>query len=41
MRLYCCPECRGTAVTWNRRLGKAVCAKDGTPVSEFKLLADG
>jgi hypothetical protein len=34
---YCCPECNGNAVTWDRSLRKAVCPKDGTPVSEFKL----
>jgi hypothetical protein len=40
LRVYCCPECSGTAVTWNNSLRKAVCPKDGTPVREFKLLVD-
>jgi len=34
---YCCPECSGTGVTWDMSLKKAVCPKDSTPVSEFKL----
>ena len=38
---YCCPECSGTEVTWDRSLGKAVCSKDGTPVSEFRLVVNG
>jgi hypothetical protein len=38
---YCCPECSGTVVTWDRRLKKAVCARDGTPVSEFRLPVKG
>jgi transcription initiation factor TFIIIB Brf1 subunit/transcription initiation factor TFIIB len=41
LRVYCCPECSGTEVTWDRRVGKAVCPKDKTPVSEFRLLVDG
>jgi len=39
--VYCCPECSGTEVVWDRRCGKAVCPKDGIPVSEFKLRANG
>jgi hypothetical protein len=41
LKLYCCPECSGTEVTWDRRVGKAVCPKDKTPVSEFRLVAKG
>jgi len=38
LKMYCCPECGGSAVTWDRGLGKSVCPKDKTPVSEFRLL---
>jgi transcription initiation factor TFIIIB Brf1 subunit/transcription initiation factor TFIIB len=37
---YCCPECSGTEVTWDRKSGKAVCPNCGTPVSEFRLPAN-
>ena len=32
-----CPDCGGTEVFWDRSLSKAVCLKDKTPVSEFRL----
>jgi transcription initiation factor TFIIIB Brf1 subunit/transcription initiation factor TFIIB len=41
VKLCCCPECSGTEVTWDRRVGKAVCPNCGTPVSEFRLVAKG
>jgi len=37
LKNYCCPECSGTEVIWDRGLKKAVCPSDGTPVSEFRL----
>ena len=40
LKMYCCPECNGTEITWDRRLRKAVCVKDKTPISEFRLLVD-
>lgn len=38
---YCCPECTGTDVIWDRGIKRAVCPKDGTPVSDFRLAAIG
>jgi len=37
-KTYCCPDCHGTAVTWDRRTGTAICPKDGTSVSEYQLM---
>lgn len=34
---YCCPECNGTSVIWDRRIKKAVCPRDNTPVSKFLI----
>jgi hypothetical protein len=33
---YCCPNCNGTEITWDRGIGKAVCPKDGTPLGNYK-----
>ena len=41
LKNYCCPECSGTEIAWDRGLKKAVCPMDDTPVSEFRLPADG
>jgi hypothetical protein len=37
-KIYCCPDCNGTEVTWDRGTGKAICPKDGTPVSKYQLM---
>jgi len=34
---YQCPRCGGTEITWDRGTRKAVCPKDRTPVSNYKI----
>lgn len=35
LKIYCCPECKGTEITWDRGLRKAICPKDKTLVSDY------
>ena len=37
-KMYCCPDCNGTEVIWDRRTAKAICPKDGTPASNYQLM---
>ena len=37
LKVYCCPECGGSEVVWDRGVGKALCPKDKTLVGEFRL----
>jgi hypothetical protein len=36
-KIYRCPNCKGTEVTWDRGLKKAVCPKDKTLVDNYEI----
>jgi len=40
VRPYRCPECKGTEITWDRGLQKAVCPKDRTLVDKYKTVLE-
>jgi transcription initiation factor TFIIIB Brf1 subunit/transcription initiation factor TFIIB len=37
-KTYCCPDCHGTEVVWDMGTAKAICPKDGTPVSKYQSM---
>ena len=37
---YRCPKCDGTEIAWDRAARKAVCPKDKTLVSDYKIVQD-
>ena len=36
-KIYRCPTCNGTEITWDRGLKKAVCPEDKTLVDNYKI----
>ena len=37
---YGCPKCKGTEVTWDRGIRKAVCPKDRILVNDYEIVLD-
>ncbi len=39
-KIYRCPICNGTDVTWDRGIGRAVCPNDGTRANNYKVVPE-